>query len=394
VDPPAQTKSNADYAIVTALPDELTAVLTIFGANEEVSGGSSDIRTYYRARVRCVDGGDQIIVCVCANSMGQHAALSVTGDAIRAWHPRHLLLVGIAGGVAPRKVNFGDVVVPHVIHCYEPSKLKDHDTEDRSQHFFPSAQLETQAQDMAQEVKLGRTTDWQESIGIARPDGSAGYPTVHTEELATGEQVWATLKAQEVQRVLRQYPKVIAVETEAAGIFNAVREAVRKPEVLVVKAFSDLVKRKNDRWREYAARASAAFALGLIKRLGGRWDDDLSAPPDTAPPSHFPLPHTTFVGRERELREISKQLVDQSARTVTLMGLGGIGKSRLALATAVRLRSHYTGGLFFCQLADARDSTSAMSAIAIALGATNVSQLAGQLGNHVANGPVLLVLLR
>ena len=50
------------------------------------------------------------------------------------------------------------------------------------------------------------------------------------------------------------------------------------------------------------------------------------------PPSNVPQPMTRFIGRAREMAEVRQQLA--SERLVTLVGPGGIGKTRLALEAA------------------------------------------------------------
>ncbi len=50
------------------------------------------------------------------------------------------------------------------------------------------------------------------------------------------------------------------------------------------------------------------------------------------PIGHLPSPHTRFIGREREIAEVTRLLM--SARLLTLTGAGGCGKTRLALAVA------------------------------------------------------------
>ncbi len=59
--------------------------------------------------------------------------------------------------------------------------------------------------------------------------------------------------------------------------------------------------------------------------------------------AHLPTPLTPFVGRQRELETLTAMLTDSRYRLITLVGLGGIGKSRLALEAASRLpyESHY-----------------------------------------------------
>ena len=54
-----------------------------------------------------------------------------------------------------------------------------------------------------------------------------------------------------------------------------------------------------------------------------------------SPTSNIPVPLTSFIGRENELKEISKSF--SSSRLVTLTGSGGVGKTRLAVQTATNV---------------------------------------------------------
>lgn len=62
----------------------------------------------------------------------------------------------------------------------------------------------------------------------------------------------------------------------------------------------------------------------------------------TGPPlprHNMPIPATPFVGRERELDEIARLLADPSCRLLTLLGPGGVGKTRLAIQAAYQALS-------------------------------------------------------
>lgn len=63
-------------------------------------------------------------------------------------------------------------------------------------------------------------------------------------------------------------------------------------------------------------------------------------------------PLTRFVGRERELRTIEARLVREGCRLLTVVGLGGVGKTRLALEAAAALAQRYADGVCFVSLAD------------------------------------------
>jgi predicted ATPase/class 3 adenylate cyclase len=83
-------------------------------------------------------------------------------------------------------------------------------------------------------------------------------------------------------------------------------------------------------------------------------------------PSNLPLQLTGFVGREDELAEIAAAL--DSARVVTLTGIGGVGKTRAALQVAALMLGEYRDGAWFCELAPVGDPDAVVEAVATALG--------------------------
>ncbi len=107
---------------------------------------------------------------------------------------------------------------------------------------------------------------------------------------------------------------------------------------------------------------------------------------------------TPLVGREFELETLQNLLQErQEVRFLTLSGPGGIGKTRLALATAERLAQagEFSGGIYFISLASLKDTEMVLPVISEALSvsrsvATPLPQL---LKEHVSKkGKVLLIL--
>lgn len=83
--------------------------------------------------------------------------------------------------------------------------------------------------------------------------------------------------------------------------------------------------------------------------------------------NNLPQETTPFIGRRQDIDEIARRLHD-GVRLLTLTGVGGTGKTRLALAAATRLRDEFEHGVCFVSLAALADPGLVMPAIARALG--------------------------
>jgi predicted ATPase/DNA-binding CsgD family transcriptional regulator len=70
-------------------------------------------------------------------------------------------------------------------------------------------------------------------------------------------------------------------------------------------------------------------------------------------PGNLPAEATSFIGRRRELAELRKKLT--TARLVSLVGPGGVGKTRLAIRTGTDLRRGFRDGTWLVELAEVRD---------------------------------------
>jgi predicted ATPase/DNA-binding SARP family transcriptional activator len=100
--------------------------------------------------------------------------------------------------------------------------------------------------------------------------------------------------------------------------------------------------------------------------------------------SSFPLVSTPLLGRERELSEVSKLL--ETSRLVTLTGVAGVGKTRLALELAGSLQHHYSHSVVTLSLAALQVPELLMPALRQVLG------VSGEVASHLKDKQMLLVL--
>lgn len=88
--------------------------------------------------------------------------------------------------------------------------------------------------------------------------------------------------------------------------------------------------------------------------------------PATTPPSPgLPRRTSTFVGRQPEVTRVCAAIHDGAV--VTLTGVGGVGKTRLALETADREHEHFDDGVWICELAPLADGAAVNQAVAATL---------------------------
>jgi len=112
----------------------------------------------------------------------------------------------------------------------------------------------------------------------------------------------------------------------------------------------------------------------------GEWSVDRLASPSqpiagpsvssaaTAPRITLPVVPTPLIGRQREVAELTHLLRDPDCRLLTLVGPGGIGKTRLAIETAAQLQNLFADGVYFVALAAVATTRLIVPVIADAIG--------------------------
>lgn len=202
----------------------------------------------------------------------------------------------------------------------------------------------------------------------------------------------------------------IAPGEEISGLEDEYRLAPREmPKLIYVKQpaeretrLAELIARvRSDDTASYTPFSTAEELAELVTAdlatlLAERFDASraASAPSvEAIPAGRIPAPYSNAVGRERDLATLLAWLGEGDQRLVTLVGPGGIGKSRLAIEVARNAGERFDR-VTFVSLAQVRDPDEVLGAIARELGVrdTGDARLSEQLGIARAGRRDLIVL--
>jgi tetratricopeptide (TPR) repeat protein len=346
-----------EVVILTALTAEYQAVLRFLQDPQEIVHPSGFM--YHWGRFPGESRTWSVVVAEIG--MGNVSAAIETGRVINYFHPNIALLVGLAGGL--KDVKLGDVVVGEKIYYYESGKAG-HRFEPRPEISLASYELERYAQVEA------HTGEWLARLDGPRPDPP---PQVFLGALASGEKVLASTQSSLFNLLKDSYSDTLAVDMGGYAFLETVRAY---PDThthgLVIRGIADLIDNKYGAddsigMRAIAARNAAAFAFQVLAKVNqplehnpsplkeaGKYrteNQQSSQPAQKEPIWNVPyVRNPYFTGRDEILDRLHQLLAPAGQNDVAklpraaltqpqaIKGLGGIGKTQIAVEYAYRCR--------------------------------------------------------
>ncbi|CAN9183366.1 unnamed protein product [Alternaria alternata] len=383
-----------DYTVgwVCALPVELAAAQEMLDEEHpdlERDPADNDENLY---ALGSIGGHNVAIVCLPAGRIGNNPAAAVAMQMRATFKKiRFGMMVGIGGGVpsAEADVRLGDVVVsqpqgkhggvvqydsgkatpsgfertgslnspPHMLLA-AVARVRANELRGRSKLCEHITKLEGIAKfqrsragldvlfEAAYEHEGGQTCDKCSSDRhkAREPRDSEEEVLVHHGTIASGNQV---IKDAAVRNKLSaELGGVLCFEMEAAGLMNSF-------PCLVVRGICDYAdSHKNKRWQPYAAGTAAAYAKEVLSAIppaevakSRTAEETIREASGRVPTPAYCIPflkNPYFVGRQKELRLLQQKLMaDEECQKLSIVGLGGTGKTQMALQFAYSVKERW-----------------------------------------------------
>jgi nucleoside phosphorylase len=251
-----EVSKEVDFAIVTALPIEREAVVARLEGVVRISD-PDDPYTFHFGTIPLGDKTNYTAVVMQLLEIGNIEAAASATALLKRWKPKHVLMVGIAAGIGKNGVRTGDVVVASSVYYYEPGKRKEGSEEHRPRTFVVDRVLYGKALNY-------EAAEWKDNINVPPPGKRSGFvPKAHFGPIASGEKVIADQGT--IEKLVGEVPKMVGVAMEGAGVAQSAEN--NQCGFLEIRGASDLgdKKKKDNKWRPFAAHAAAAFAVGFLK---------------------------------------------------------------------------------------------------------------------------------
>ncbi len=335
--------------ILTALPVEYKA---IYRHLKEVEETPPHKGTVYEQGWFSANGRDWK-VGIAEIGAGNPTAAAETERAIEHFDPKYIFFVGVAGGI--KDVSLGDIVVATKIYNYESGKDQ---TEFQTRPNVGNSAYPLVARARAD----ARKYNWLNRI---YPPPEATHPRVLLGPIAAGEKVIASTRSATYQFIRSEYSDTLAVDMEGFGFLTA-SWLNHQVQAIVIRGISDLIDGKSEAdeqgSQEMAAAHASAFAFEMLANLDKIDEKEANQEEtiniiepvlplqnqDTELPNFpmFEVPYRrnpNFTGREAIISEIHANLNSHQVHTPPqiITGLGGVGKTQIALEYAYRHETEY-----------------------------------------------------
>jgi len=181
----------------------------------------------------------------------------------------------------------------------------------------------------------------------------------------------------------------------SAAMLRKIEDGERRPSSQIAELISNCLEIPPAERETFVRVARGELRIDRLLPVSKRIAQTSLLTTQTIPRANLPILPTPLIGRQREVAELSKLLQDPQCRMLTLVGPGGIGKTRLAIETASQVQGHFRDGTYFVPLAPVNSSRFILQVLAESIGFTFQTDITvdpkSQIFNYLQEKQVLLL---
>jgi len=181
----------------------------------------------------------------------------------------------------------------------------------------------------------------------------------------------------------------------SVAMLRKIEYGERRPSAQIAGLIANVLEIPSPEYETFIKVARGELRVDRIAHLSNLLQNPNTSPPQAISRTNLPVLPTPLIGRIHELNELNRLLHDPECRLLTLVGPGGIGKTRLAIETASTMQVKFEDGVYFVPLAPVNSSRFIVPVIADSIGfafqSENRTEPKLQLLNFLKEKQVLLL---
>ncbi len=176
---------------------------------------------------------------------------------------------------------------------------------------------------------------------------------------------WLRLQRTELRLTREEFARRVGCSVSA---LRKIEDGERRPSAQIAELMANCLNIPTAERSTFVKVARGELNVDRLPPLSKRIASPSVSSASTTPRTNLPVLPTPLIGRQREVEELGQLLRDPQCRLLTLVGPGGIGKTRLAIETASHMLDVFADGVYFVPLAPVNTTRFIVPVIADAIG--------------------------
>ena len=181
----------------------------------------------------------------------------------------------------------------------------------------------------------------------------------------------------------------------SVAMLRKIEDGERRPSTQIAELIANSLELSPTERETFVRVARGELSVNRLRIRSKQETSPEVSQPHAVSRIRLPLLPTPFIGRQHEVEQLSNLLNDPGCRILTLVGPGGIGKTRLAMETASQSQSEFADGVYFVPLAPVAASRFIVPVIADAISFSFQGESSldpkSQLFNYLTEKKILLL---